>query len=82
MVGYSDDNESRAAHKVCFENAFDVMKDALDAERERVALLHEVLEMVEWSGEYPYDPCFWCNANRKDGHAPDCKRQEALEGNE
>ena len=52
----------------------------LDAEK-RVARLEEVLEMVEWSGEYPYDPCFWCNANRKDGHKSDCKRQEALEGN-
>jgi len=38
----------------------------------------EALKDVEWCGDYPHDPCLWCDGYKKKGHAPGCPRQAAI----
>ena len=41
-------------------------------------LMLEALKAVEWCGDYPYDPCLWCDGYKAKGHAPGCPRQAAI----
>lgn len=56
----------------------DTFGRALLARIEAGDLALEALKQVEWSGDYPMDPCFWCDRVRSQGHAPNCQRQRAL----
>jgi hypothetical protein len=57
--------------------------ESLSTREERIRLLNEAVQAVEWAvyGNWDTPRCVWCGGKRRDGgHKPDCQREAALKG--